>query len=95
MRGEPPRVPSRTAETGLSGFGGYGARECLLSFDPSAPGSATSDGDGQTPTLLPELVSGEASREERARFRDRWHARVEAVLTADLGPDGLFAVETA
>ncbi len=106
-------------ETGFAGFGGFGARNGLLtygdvpgsgrsfaftrrdtddtvrvSFDPASDGGVPPDGDESPTNLVPKLVSGEATAEERTAFHDAWHGRVKRILDATPGTNGPFTIQT-
>ncbi|MFB6269777.1 MAG: hypothetical protein ABEH83_07525, partial [Halobacterium sp.] len=66
-----------------------------VSFAPDAVGVAPPDDDGGGVTdLIPQLVAGEATPEQREQFHDQWHSRVQRVLDAEPGPDSPFTLTT-
>ncbi|MFC6987993.1 hypothetical protein ACFQJD_03335 [Haloplanus sp. GCM10025708] len=64
-----------------------------VTFSPAATGTAPPGGDDDAANLIPELVSGEATREERHRFYDAWHGRIDAILAAEPGDGSPFSLE--
>lgn len=64
-----------------------------VSFSPGTVGVAPPGGGDSTADLIPRLVAGEASDEERQEFYDGWHGRVQRVLDASPGPNSPFTVE--
>ncbi|MFB6122028.1 MAG: hypothetical protein ABEJ78_01030 [Haloferacaceae archaeon] len=64
-----------------------------VTFSPAATGTAPPGGDDDAANLVPRLVAGEATREERRRFYDVWHGRVERILAAKPGDGGPFSLE--
>ncbi|WP_135820760.1 hypothetical protein [Halostella litorea] len=64
-----------------------------VAFDPAATGVDPDEGGGQPMEMIPRIVGGEASAEERERFYQTWHDRVQSVLRAPAGPETPFSVE--
>lgn len=74
-----------------------------VTFDPSAVGmnpgedgpgsSASSDDDSVPMAMLPKLVAGEATPDERERFLDSWHGRVQRILESEPGDGSPFTLE--
>lgn len=64
----------------------------VVSFDPSSTGVDPDAGGGAPMQTLSKVVSGDASEEVTAQFRDQWHERVQRILDAP-PENGPFAVE--
>lgn len=63
--------------------------------DGGGPGGPAGEGSpvaGGPTALLPKVASGAATDEERERFLDTWHGRVQRILTSEAGTDSPFTL---
>ncbi|WP_458209304.1 hypothetical protein [Haladaptatus sp. NG-SE-30] len=65
-----------------------------VSFDPKETGVEPPGGADDAVNLIPKLVSGAATEDEREAFYDVWHGRVQRILDATPGPDSPFTLST-
>lgn len=70
-----------------------------VTFNPNEVGVAPPGGDGGAEAdhtgfadAIPKLIQGEATIEERERFYEVWHDRVQRILDADAGPESAFTL---